>query len=290
MAARAEGGRKLLLGRPLAAEVLREVAAAERLRRAAGAPGGGPGLGILQVGARLDSRVFIRSKLRVCAQLGFRAVHRQLPADCGEQRLLAAIDAMNADAQLHGIVLQLPLPAALAAAFPRAVARIAAAKDVDCLATIGQPGGATALPCVSAAVGEMIDRYGLQVAGRRVVVAGAGFLVGRPVRALFEQRGARVESCTAQSRALTREADILVCATGTPRLFGREDVKEGAVVFDLGISVLAGGRVAGDVDLEDVLAKVSRITPVPGGVGPLTVAVMLRNLYNCYSALTSRDA
>lgn len=209
-----------------------------------------------------------------------------------EEKLIAEIETMNADESLHGIVLQLPLPPALSPSFYRIIDSISPSKDVDCLTAIGPTGltGEQRSPCVSAAIGELIDHYGIDVKGKLAVITGSSFLVGKPVRHFLEQRGARVELCTLHSQFLTRSADVLVCATGTPRLFTREDIKEGAVVFDVGISVVAKGCVQGDVDLEDVFSKVSGITPVPGGVGPVTVAVMLRNLYSCYSALTAGRA
>ena len=274
--ARREVHGRVLDGKALAADICQ--ALKESL--AAGS-GPAPGLATVLVGDHPAAAIFVASKHRACQEVGIASVDHRLPADVTQEDLEECLAELGADDRVCGIVLPLPLADGLDAR--AALERIGPEKDVDGLtwSSAGHlaAGSPAPVPCTPAGIMALLDHYGIEIEGRRVVVVGRSNLVGRPVASMFEHRNATVTTCHSRTRALAhhcQEADILVAAAGVPRLIGPEHVKPGAVVIDVGIHRTEDG-LCGDVDLEAVRDKVAAITPVPGGVGPMTVASLLVN-------------
>ncbi|MDN5858441.1 MAG: bifunctional methylenetetrahydrofolate dehydrogenase/methenyltetrahydrofolate cyclohydrolase FolD, partial [Pseudonocardia sp.] len=240
-----------------------------------------PGLATVLVGDDPASAVYVANKRRQCVAAGIRDLHQHLPADVGHDEVAALIEQLSADPAVTGILLQLPLPAHLDSA--ALIARIHPDKDVDGLTEIsagrlalGKPG---LRPCTPAGVVVLLDRAGVDLKGAEAVVVGRSVLVGKPMAQLLLERHATVTTCHSRTRdlaAVCRRADVLVAAAGVPRMLGKEAVKPGAVVIDVGIHRTAAG-LCGDVDTEAVREVAGAITPVPGGVGPMTIAMLLRN-------------
>jgi methylenetetrahydrofolate dehydrogenase (NADP+)/methenyltetrahydrofolate cyclohydrolase len=241
-----------------------------------------PGLGVVQVGEDPASKIYVRNKIRACAEVGVRSEHITLPGDATESLLLERVRLLNSDAGIHGILVQLPLPRGLS--LERVTEAVAPAKDVDgfhpCnagLLVAGRPGF---VPCTPLGVMKLLDHEGIMIDGRHAVVIGRSSIVGKPMALLLLQRNATVSICNSRTPdlgAMTRQADILVAAAGRPGLVTGGMVKRGAVVIDVGINRLPDGKLAGDVDLPSVLGVASHVTPVPGGVGPMTIAMLLEN-------------
>lgn len=240
-----------------------------------------PGLATVLVGDDPASAVYVGSKRRKCAEAGMRDLHEHLPGDVSQEKLEETIDRLNADPEVTGILVQLPLPPHLDQ--DAVVARIDPEKDVDGLTeanagrlATGRPG---LRPCTPSGVIELLDAYDVPIEGAEAVVVGRSDLVGKPLAQLLLQRHATVTVCHSRTRdlaAVCRRADILVAAAGVPRLVGADHVKPGAVVIDVGIHRDSGG-LHGDVDFDPVSQVAGAITPVPGGVGPMTIAMLLRN-------------
>lgn len=255
----------------LRAEIAREVA---ELPRA-------PGLATLLVGDDPASHIYVRNKRKQCTQAGIRDLHRHVPGDVSQVELAGIIDELADDPEVTGILLQLPVPGHLDA--NALLARIPPTKDVDGLTersagrlALGKPG---LVPCTPAGVMHLLDRAGVELEGAEAVVVGRSSLVGKPQAQLLLARNATVTTCHSRTRDLdrvTRRADVLVAAAGVPRMIGPDAVKPGAVVIDVGMHRLESG-LCGDVDTERVAEVASAITPVPGGVGPMTIAMLLRN-------------
>jgi methylenetetrahydrofolate dehydrogenase (NADP+)/methenyltetrahydrofolate cyclohydrolase len=261
----------------------REIYAQVKARVAALARAGiQPGLAAVRVGDDPASKIYVRSKVRACEDAGMRSDEVLLPAECSEGAVIAALEQLNRDQRVHGILLQLPLPGRLDAGV--IMQAIAPAKDVDGLtrASLGAllAGQPTFEPCTPAGVMVLLGRAGIAVDRRRAVVVGRSVIVGKPMALMLMARGATVTIChsrTADLTAETRRADILVAATGHPGLITGEMVKPGAAVVDVGISRLEGGKLAGDVDAASVAKVAGWLSPVPGGVGPMTVAMLISN-------------
>jgi methylenetetrahydrofolate dehydrogenase (NADP+) / methenyltetrahydrofolate cyclohydrolase len=241
-----------------------------------------PGLAVILVGNNPASAVYVRNKVRACSDVGIRSVRYDYPADVPQETVLSTIEKLNADPAIHGILVQLPLPPHIASS--RVLRTISAEKDVDGFHLYNVGGlvvGDTIFPpCTPYGVVKMLEHEGISVEGRNVVVVGASNIVGKPMALMLMQRDATVCICHAKTRDLaqfTLLADILVVAAGKPNLILPQMVKTGAVVIDVGINRLPNGRLVGDVDFEGVRAKASYITPVPGGVGPMTVTMLLVN-------------
>ncbi|MFC5995740.1 bifunctional methylenetetrahydrofolate dehydrogenase/methenyltetrahydrofolate cyclohydrolase FolD [Pseudonocardia hispaniensis] len=240
-----------------------------------------PGLATLLVGDDPASAVYVASKRRQCVQAGMRDLHHHLPADIGAGELGELIDRLSADPEVTGILLQLPLPRHLDPA--PLLERIHPDKDVDGLTetstarlVLGAPG---LRPCTPAGVMMLLDEAGVPLEGAEAVVVGRSNLVGKPMAQLLLARNATVTICHSRTRdlaAVCRRGDILVAAAGVPRMLGPDAVKPGATVIDVGIHRTADG-LCGDVDTDAVRAVAGAITPVPGGVGPMTIAMLLRN-------------
>ena len=242
-----------------------------------------PGLAVILVGDNQASRVYVTGKEKDCAECGFLSFEYKLPAETTQAELLELIDRLNGDEAVDGILVQLPLPEHLNE--DQVLNAIHPEKDVDCFhpfnvgrLVIGDP---VFLPCTPAGVMEMLKEYDIPVAGKHCVVLGRSNIVGKPMGALLLQQSGTVTTChsrTPDLASFTRQADILVSAVGRVGLVTADMVKEGAVVIDVAMNRNAEGKLCGDVDYASVKPKASYITPVPGGVGPMTRAMLMENL------------
>jgi methylenetetrahydrofolate dehydrogenase (NADP+)/methenyltetrahydrofolate cyclohydrolase len=241
-----------------------------------------PGLAVVQVGNHPASKVYVRNKIRACSEVGLHSEHIELPGNTNEEALLERIRSLNTDSRVHGILVQLPLPQEFSV--DRVQETIAPQKDVDGfhpinvgLLAIGRPRFA---PCTPLGVMKLLEHEKINPEGRHAVVVGRSNIVGKPMALLLLQKGATVTICNSRTPDLgemTRQADILVVAAGKPMLVTSGMVKQGAVVIDVGINRLADGKLSGDVDFQSVWGTASRISPVPGGVGPMTIAMLIQN-------------
>jgi methylenetetrahydrofolate dehydrogenase (NADP+)/methenyltetrahydrofolate cyclohydrolase len=241
-----------------------------------------PGLAVILVGDNPASAVYVASKIKACADAGIRSFRNKYPAEIDEGTLIARIEELNRDPNVHGILVQLPLPPHMD--MRRVLKTIDAHKDVDGFHLYNVGGlvvGDTVFPpCTPYGVVKLLEHEHIEVSGRNVVVVGASNIVGKPMALMLMQREATVSVCHVKTRDLAQYtilADILVVAAGKPNLILPQMVKSGAVVIDVGINRLPDGRIVGDVDFEGVRQKASYITPVPGGVGPMTVTMLLFN-------------
>ena len=271
---------KLINGKEISAAVraeLKETCAAFVANR-----GYAPGLAVIIVGEDPASQVYVRNKARACEEVGFYSEVHRLPAETTQAELDALIARLNTDARIHGILVQLPLPAHLDE--EEVTLRIDPRKDVDAFhpfnvgrILLGDP---VFLPCTPAGVMELLRRSGIDPAGKRCVVIGRSNIVGKPMAMLLLAANGTVTVChsrTADLASVTREADILVSAVGRAGFVTADMVKPGAVVIDVGMNRDAAGKLVGDVDFPAVSPLCSYITPVPGGVGPMTITMLLRN-------------
>jgi methylenetetrahydrofolate dehydrogenase (NADP+)/methenyltetrahydrofolate cyclohydrolase len=241
-----------------------------------------PGLAAVQVGDDPVSRIYLRNKVRACSEVGVYSEVHPLAADCPQDTVLATVDQLNRHPRVHGILIQQPLPDRLDS--ERVVQAVAPAKDVDGLTWAslgaligGRPGFE---PCTPRGVIELLERAGVAMDGRHAVVVGRSAIVGKPMALMLMARGATVTICHSRTRDLaehTRRAEILVVAAGRAGLITGGMVKPGAAVVDVGINRLPDGRLCGDVDFPSARAVAGWITPVPGGVGPMTVAMVIAN-------------
>ncbi len=264
-------------GKALAAKVKDQVweEAAQLPRR--------PGLAVILVGDDPASQVYVRGKEKDCAECGIESFEHRLPAETAQEDLLALVRELNADSAVDGILVQLPLPRHLNG--EQVINAIVPDKDVDCFhpfnvgrMAIGEP---VFLPCTPAGVLEMLREYDIPIRGKRCVVLGRSNIVGKPMAMLLTQRDGTVTICHSRTEDLaeiTREADILVSAVGRTKFVTAEMVKDGAVVIDVAMNRDDHGKLCGDVDFAPVERKASYITPVPGGVGPMTRALLMRNI------------
>ena len=275
---------RIIDGKKIAAGVREEVRL--RVLQRKEATGRVPGLAAVLVGDNPASASYVRSKTKACQEVGIYSRQLTPPGDISQADLLALIRELNADVAIHGILVQLPLPAHLD---ERAVLEsVQADKDVDgfTFGSIGrlvenQPGY---VPCTPAGVLELLDREGVEIQGTRAVVVGRSEIVGKPVALLLLHRHATVTIChsrTADLGAETRRADILVAAAGRPRMITGAMLKPGAIIIDVGINRVEG-KLVGDVDFDSAARVASAITPVPGGVGPMTVAMLLKNTLQAF--------
>jgi len=264
-------------------DISREIYAGLKERVVAlGRAGIRPGLAAVQVGNNSASKIYLRNKVRACDEVGVYSELHHLAADSPLDAVLATLDKLNRNLRVHGILLQLPLPPHLDAG--RVMQSIAPEKDVDGLtwASLGSliAGHAVFAPCTPAGVITLLERSGVAVDGRHAVVVGRSVIVGKPVALMLMARGATVTICHSRTHCLaehTRRADILVAAVGRTRLITGEMVKPGAAVIDVGINRLPDGKLAGDVDFQSARDVAGWITPVPGDVGPMTIAMLISN-------------
>ena len=251
-----------------------------------------PGLTVVRVGDDPASEVYVRHKRKACAELGIDSTEHHLPASCSERRLLELIESLNRDPKVHGILVQLPIPKQIDEA--KVITCIDPRKDVDGFhpVNVGRMliGDAEFLPCTPHGVQEMLMRSGYDPAGKHVVIVGRSNIVGKPLAAILMQKSsganATVTVCHSRTKNLarvTQQADILVAAIGSPEFVKARHVREGCVVIDVGVNRIedktrkSGTRIVGDVAFEAVKKKAKAITPVPGGVGPMTITMLLKN-------------
>lgn len=270
---------RILDGKSLAAQIRAEVkvkvdALTQRGTR--------PGLAVVLAGDDPASRVYVRNKVRACEEVGVRSQQIDYPASVTQAELIACIRKLNADPTVHGILVQLPLPKQIESA--SVLEAVSPQKDVDGFHAesmgallAGAPGF---VPCTPAGVMRMLAHWKVPLAGMRAVVIGRSNIVGKPVALLLLQRDATVTICHSKTKdlgAIAKQADILIAAIGRPKLVGAAMVKPGACVIDVGVNRLPDGSLAGDVDFHAVSDVAGWITPVPGGVGPMTIAMLLEN-------------
>jgi len=241
-----------------------------------------PGLAVVLVGEDPASQVYVRSKKRACARAGIASFSHDLPADISEEKLLRLIDELNADDTIHGILVQLPLPDQIDE--KRVIEAISPAKDVDGFhpISVGRllTGGECFRSCTPAGIIELIESTGTEISGKNAVIVGRSNIVGKPVALMLLEKNATVTICHSRTSNLEAEvgrADIVVAAIGKPAFIPGAWIKPGAVVIDVGINRTESGTLVGDVDYDGASERASFITPVPGGVGPMTIAMLLCN-------------
>lgn len=267
-------------GKAISAQIREEIA--QKVSAYAERTGKRPGLAVIIVGENPASQVYVRNKKRACEQVGFNSWVYEMPESTTQTELNALIDKLNADTEVHGILVQLPLPRHLDE--EEVILRIRPDKDVDAFhpynvgrITIGDP---KFLPCTPAGIMELLKRSNIEIAGKECVVIGRSNIVGKPMALLLLAENGTVTVCHSKTRDLKeacRRADILVVAIGKADFITADMVKEGAVVIDVGMNRNAEGKLTGDVDFETVSKVASYITPVPGGVGPMTITMLLQN-------------
>ena len=270
---------QLLDGNLLSKKLRAEIAARAAILTAKGVR---PGLAVIVIGDNPASQVYVRNKVKACEDVGFHSVLERYSAELGEEELLARIATLNADPAIHGILVQLPLPEHIAA--ERVLEAIAPEKDVDGFHVanagalmVGKP---EFKPCTPYGCMKILESIDYPVRGARAVIVGASNIVGKPMAMLLLQAGATVTICNSKTRDLahhTKDADILVVATGKPHMITGDMIKTGAVVIDVGINRLPDGKLCGDVDFDTAKYVAGWITPVPGGVGPMTITMLLMN-------------
>lgn len=241
-----------------------------------------PGLAVVVVGSDPASAVYVRNKHKACLDAGIESYQIEYPDGISEQELLSKIDELNADPKVNGILVQLPLPENISER--RVIERISPEKDVDAFhpVNVGKItiGSYDFLPCTPAGIIALMDHYGVEIAGKSCVVIGRSNIVGKPMALLLTERNGTVTLCHSKTKNLSdvcREADIIVVAIGRAEFLRGDMVKPGAVIIDVGINRLDNGRLCGDVCFDEVSAVASMITPVPGGVGPMTITMLLSN-------------
>jgi tetrahydrofolate dehydrogenase/cyclohydrolase, NAD(P)-binding domain protein len=245
------------------------------------------GLAVVIVGNNPASQVYVRNKMKACENVGFYSENIELDENISEEELLQEIDKLNKNDRINGILVQLPLPSHINEL--KIIDSISPEKDVDGfhVANIGKMviGDETGfLSCTPYGIMQLLEEYKIEIAGKDAVIIGRSNIVGKPMALMLIQKGATVQVCNSRTKDLRKklnDADIIIVAAGVPKLLKKEDVKEGAVVIDVGINRV-DGKICGDVDYEEVLEKASYITPVPGGVGPMTIASLIKNTFKSY--------
>ena len=245
------------------------------------------GLAVIIVGENPASQIYVRNKIRACEKVGFHSETIRLDENITEENLLLEIEKLNNDNNIDGILVQLPIPKHINEL--KVINAISAEKDVDGFHTtnigkmmIGDETGF--LPCTPAGVVHMFEEYNINLEGKDVLVIGQSNIVGKPMTLLLIKKRATVQVCNSKTKNLSeklQKADVVVAAAGSPKLVKTTDVKEGVVVIDVGINRV-DGKLCGDVDFEEVSKKASFITPVPGGVGPMTIAMLIKNTFKSY--------
>ena len=245
------------------------------------------GLAVVIVGSNPASQVYVRNKMKACENVGFYSENIELDENISEEELLQEINKLNKNDRINGILVQLPLPSHINEL--KIIDSISPEKDVDGfhVANIGKMviGDETGfLSCTPYGIMQLLEEYKIEIAGKDAVIIGRSNIVGKPMALMLIQKGATVQVCNSRTKDLRKklnEADIIIVAAGVPKLLKKEDVKEGAVVIDVGINRV-DGKICGDVDYEEVAERASYITPVPGGVGPMTIASLIKNTFKSY--------
>ncbi|WP_066060675.1 bifunctional methylenetetrahydrofolate dehydrogenase/methenyltetrahydrofolate cyclohydrolase FolD [Neobacillus soli] len=241
-----------------------------------------PGLAVILVGNNHASLTYVKSKEKACRELGMNSLLIEMPEEVSEEELLSKIEELNGDTKIHGILVQLPIPKHIDE--KKVIESISPLKDVDGFHPINigrmMTGQNTFLPCTPYGIMVLLEESGISIAGKNVVVVGRSNIVGKPVGQLFLNQHATVTYCHSKTRDLklhTNQADILVAAVGIPNFITAEHIKEGAVVIDVGINRNEAGKLCGDVAFDEVSEKAGYITPVPKGVGPMTITMLMYN-------------
>jgi methylenetetrahydrofolate dehydrogenase (NADP+) / methenyltetrahydrofolate cyclohydrolase len=295
----------ILSGRKLATSICKSIK--KEVKREIKRTGNTPGLGIVLVGDNPASKIYVNMKKKACQKVGFQYTQVNLSSNSSESDVIRHINYFNYSNDMHGIMVQLPLPDHLNTR--TILDKVLVNKDVDCFHTenfgklslsvnednnkdnkIIQTDGI--LPCTPRGIMTILDKYNIDIKGKNVTIIGASNIVGLPISLLLLKRGATISIChidTQDFREFTRNADIVVVATGNPNLIKNKDIKKDAIVIDVGINRLESGEIVGDVDYKDVKNKVFAITPVPGGVGPITIAMVLQNTLELYKAQVYKD-
>lgn len=271
---------EIIDGKKVGEHIRREVAeGVVRLKEETGIV---PGLAAVLVGDNPASQIYVRNKRKACEEAGIYSEEYRLPEKTTEDELLSLIDKLNRDPKIHGILVQLPLPEQISE--PKILRSVSPSKDIDGFhpENVGLlvEGNPRFIPCTPHGIIKLLDYYNIEIQGKEAVVVGRSNIVGKPTSLLLLHRHATVTICHSRTKPLkeiTRRADILVAAMGRARFITEDMVKEGVVVIDVGINRLSDGKLTGDVDFEKVSEKASYITPVPGGVGPMTIAMLLWN-------------
>ena len=274
----------LIDGKKVSAEIKEQVASeVEQLKKEVGKI---PGLAVVLVGEDPASAVYVRNKNKTCEKVGFQSFSHPLAADTEEIKLLQLIAGLNANPEVNGILVQLPLPDHIDE--QKVLEAIDPKKDVDGFHPVNvgylTSGGDALAPCTPAGIIEMLDFYKIDIEGKNAVILGRSNIVGKPMASLLLKRNATVTICHSRTRdlaAVARSADILVAAIGKPKFVTADMVGEGATVIDVGINRV-DGKLVGDVDFDAVAEKAAYITPVPGGVGPMTIAMLMKNTLSAF--------
>ena len=270
---------EIIDGKAIAQKVKNEVAAEVETLKQQGIE---PTIAVILVGENQASKVYIRNKIRACEQTGIRSLHYQLPEETSQEELLCLIDEMAKRSDVHGILVQLPLPKQIDE--QAVIHAIPPQKDVDVFhpQNVGKllTGGYDIAPCTPAGIIRLLEETQVDLTGKHCVVIGRSNIVGKPVALLMLERNATVTVCHSKTKNLaeiTRQADILIAAVGKPKFVTANMLKEGAIVIDVGMDRDENQKLCGDVDFANVQQRCSAITPVPGGVGPMTVAMLMKN-------------
>lgn len=241
-----------------------------------------PCLAVIIVGNDPASRVYVNNKKKACEQTGIKSLEYALGEDTTEEELLSLIDKLNADSSVSGILCQLPLPKQINET--AVIERISSIKDVDCFSCVNVgkmwTGSAVFSPCTPAGIIELLDYYNIDCCGKNCVIIGRSNIVGKPMACLMLEKNATVtvaHSRTKNLKEVCAAADIIIAAVGRAKFVTADMVKDGAVVIDVGINRMENGKLCGDVDFENIFEKASYITPVPGGCGPMTIAILMKN-------------
>ncbi len=270
---------QILNGKSISATIREEIASEVELLKENGII---PGLAVILVGDDQASQTYVRNKEKACEQLAMKSELITYPASISEDKLLDKLVELNHRPDIHGILVQLPLPGHIDE--KRVIETIDPAKDVDGFHPINIGRMMTKqealLPCTPFGILKMVQKTGIEIAGKHVVVVGRSNIVGKPVGQLFLNENATVTYChskTVDLRHFTKQADILIAAVGIAKMIKADDIKEGAIVIDVGMNRDESNKLCGDVDFDDVIHKASYITPVPGGVGPMTITMLMYN-------------
>ena len=270
---------QLIDGKLISAEIKAEAAEEAAARKEQGIE---PCLAVVLVGDNSASKVYVSNKQKACEAVGIKSVSHVLPGETTEEELLKLIDELNADKSVHGILVQMPVPKHIDDR--KVIMAISPDKDVDCFHPVNvgylHTGAKGFLPCTPAGIIELIKRSGHSIEGKNCVIIGRSNIVGKPVAMLLMQENGTVTICHSKTKDLAgvcRGADIIVSATGKVNTVTADMVKEGAIIIDVGMNRNAEGKLCGDVDFENVKEVAGAITPVPGGVGPMTIAMLMKN-------------
>jgi methylenetetrahydrofolate dehydrogenase (NADP+)/methenyltetrahydrofolate cyclohydrolase len=275
----------LIDGRKISSEI--KVELKEEIEKLKNEKGRIPGLATIIIGKDKASQIYVGSKVKTCSEIGIQSFLYELAEDIEEKEVLKLIEELNIRSEVDAILVQLPLPKQISE--KKIMNTIIPSKDVDCFSNenIGRMflnPNTDIRPCTPAGILELLSRYSVKLEGKKVVILGRSNIVGKPIAIMLISSGATVTVCNSKTvdlEKIIKKADILISAIGKSKFIKKEMIKENAIIIDVGINRV-DGKITGDVDFDDVIDKVSMITPVPGGVGPMTIAMLLKNTVNMY--------